>query len=304
MKVIGAVLLALGTALAGLGAANAERSSRNVAVADATALKGQVLYDSVTLDDKGTDDPADDVTLARDSEVDDAAIAKLEAAGIESVTVRYPPRDSEMVTLGDAPGRVLTTEIKLPGDAKPLRKGRYLDDEAMQALEQAKIASVPVKISRDFAFGRWGQAWLFGLGILVMLAGVFLTRQGMRAAVGGGGGADAVTAETMRTWLETFESSVEQLAHGVDTMECDEIHHRLDPLFVEFGQPFVEHREVLRVAFGGAGFANILGPFASAERRLNRAWSAAVDGYPDEARAQVKAAGPYLQESLEAFPRA
>jgi hypothetical protein len=111
-----------------------------------------------------------------------------------------------------------------------------------------------------------------------------------------------MTAAAIRSHLEAMTRAVEALAAQADSMECEQIHTQLDPLFVRYGQPFIDHREVLRSAFGGVGFAHIMGPFASAERRLNRAWSAAVDGYVDEAREQVAAAGPYLHETLDAFP--
>lgn len=47
--------------------------------------------------------------------------------------------------------------------------------------------------------------------------------------------------------------------------------------------PMVKYRHKLQEELGMEHFARVYSLFASGERHLNRAWSAVVDGYPDEA---------------------
>ena len=76
----------------------------------------------------------------------------------------------------------------------------------------------------------------------------------------GGSGAETesgtalLSAEAMRTSLGSFVSAVDELGAKVADMDCETIHTRLTPLFVSYGQPFVESRESLRAAYGGSGF--------------------------------------------------
>ena len=226
---------------------------------------------------------------------------------------KVPPPEKETIQLSNGAIVARTPPLKLPPlelaadleheDADLLPAGRFIDQPALDGLTKAGVTSVEVKISGKFAFAGWALSWMFVMGIAVMGIGVFVSRSSTRgAATDGSAESEVMTAAAIRSHLEAMTRAVEALAAQADSMECEQIHTQLDPLFVRYGQPFIDHREVLRSAFGGVGFAHIMGPFASAERRLNRAWSAAVDGYVDEAREQVAAAGPYLHETLDAFP--
>lgn len=46
---------------------------------------------------------------------------------------------------------------------------------------------------------------------------------------------------------------------------------------------FAEGRNSMTTEYGLTVFANVMSPFAAGERAINRAWSAAADGYVDEA---------------------
>ncbi len=45
---------------------------------------------------------------------------------------------------------------------------------------------------------------------------------------------------------------------------------------------FVQAREAIERQYGADRYADVMDPFATGERALNRAWSASVDGYIDE----------------------
>jgi hypothetical protein len=57
---------------------------------------------------------------------------------------------------------------------------------------------------------------------------------------------------------------------------------------------FAAARHNLLALYGFGGFARIVGEFSRGERAVNRAWSAAVDGYSQESR-------DYVAHSREIF---
>lgn len=60
---------------------------------------------------------------------------------------------------------------------------------------------------------------------------------------------------------------------------------------------FVDAREAIARVHGTQAYADIMGEFAAGERYVNRVWSAAAEGYVDEA-------SEYLSRSLDQFERA
>ncbi len=105
----------------------------------------------------------------------------------------------------------------------------------------------------------------------------------------------------LRAYLDDAEKRIKALTVSLGELDCEQIRSALDPVLQDGVYPFVEGRELLRSEVGGKRYVAIMSPFASAERRLNRAWSAAVDGYVDEAREQVKQSTPFLEETLSAL---
>ncbi len=65
------------------------------------------------------------------------------------------------------------------------------------------------------------------------------------------------------------------------------------PTFAEFA----EARQALIKRFGLQVYADVMTEFASAERYVNRSWSAAADGYVDEVAASLDKADRYLQNA-------
>jgi len=82
--------------------------------------------------------------------------------------------------------------------------------------------------------------------------------------------------------LKEVNSALEKLA-GERELTCERIHRELDRLIDGPLFDFSRYREKSIAAAGYASFARLVGEFTRAERSLNRAWSAAVDGYLQEA---------------------
>jgi len=293
---IGNSLLVVGTALSGIGGANAQRASRALAIED-VPVTGEVLFGDVTDDSGG-------VLLAAGTDLDVGAIEELKAAGIESVLVRVPPRDTETVSATDTEatlGRSISAALPVSEDVT-IPAGKFIDEKVAQQIIESGAETVDVNVVREFSLADWDGKTLFLAGILAMVAGIVIKRGNREDAAADGPGATSGPAQ-MRARLQEMSKTVAGLAGRTEGMDAESIHEELTPLFSEYGQPFVDDRHVLSGAFGAGRYAAIMGPFSSAERRLNRAWSAAVDGALEEARLQVGAAVPYLEESLAAFPK-
>ena len=262
----------------------------------ADELEGRVLASDVAL---GTE--TQDVAVGRT--VSDALLANIVASGIASVKVEGDVGpETRQATDAALVGRKLAEAIQVQ-EPVTLKSGRFIDAEVAEKLGTAGIAEVPVKITKEFRFDRWEHRWWFLIGVGIMAAGVALMRADKPViSEDPAGGTGLPGPAALKAMVEKLTSAVEELSGRVDSMNGEEIRGALDPLFDQYGQPFVEGREVITSTYGGAVFAQIMGPFASAERRLNRSWSAAVDGYLEESQEQLKAAVPYLREASGAFP--
>lgn len=60
---------------------------------------------------------------------------------------------------------------------------------------------------------------------------------------------------------------------------------------------FAESRQALVKRFGMKVYADVMTEFASAERYVNRSWSAAADGYVDEVASSLNRADGHLQQA-------
>ncbi len=60
---------------------------------------------------------------------------------------------------------------------------------------------------------------------------------------------------------------------------------------------FADSRQALVKRFGLEVYADVMTEFASAERYVNRSWSAAADGYVDEVAASLARANKHLQNT-------
>ena len=109
-------------------------------------------------------------------------------------------------------------------------------------------------------------------------------------------------ADETRTAFEysVIQSSLAKISAGVGTL-CDtkqtapdDVLNYIDNEIVEPFADFAEARQSLVKRFGMSVYANVMTEFASAERYVNRTWSAAADGYIDEVNASINRANQHL----------
>ncbi len=84
--------------------------------------------------------------------------------------------------------------------------------------------------------------------------------------------------------------------HSINTYD---VRHRIDELFVEDLNIFVQTRQSIVHTYGLGAYADVMSCFAAGERYLNRVWSASADGYIDEVNAYLEKAQAQFVDSLE-----
>jgi len=161
-------------------------------------------------------------------------------------------------------------------------------------------ASIAVARSDPNAEG-WVAAWqvqvpLLVVSLLVVITGVVLLRRARtraaRRETGPGG-----TLSRARQSLATAATQVARLAERPEGGELAALHRALDELLTGPVAEFVKNRGAISEGLGMALYGEVMGAFSRGERYLNRAWSASVDGYLDEAETYVGRAVEPLEEA-------
>ena len=134
--------------------------------------------------------------------------------------------------------------------------------------------------------------------LLVGLAGVAMIQLSARSK--------ERAVDTVRSNIGKLEESLSnivanaiQLDEAKDGIDPYEIRHRIDDLFMDDLDTFVQNRESISHAFGLQAYANVMTSFATGERYLNRCWSASTDGYIDEVHTYLTRAKIQFEEALE-----
>ncbi|MEM8681197.1 MAG: hypothetical protein AAGF97_17760 [Planctomycetota bacterium] len=102
---------------------------------------------------------------------------------------------------------------------------------------------------------------------------------------------------TVRNSLDQLLSGIAELRGGIQDEDPQGIVDYIDDCLAEPFAEFADARNALIQRFGLHGFADVMTQFASGERFVNRAWSAAADGYIDEARASLERAHLHLDHA-------
>ena len=118
----------------------------------------------------------------------------------------------------------------------------------------------------------------------------------------------ASAAETVAAGMSELRERIARLADNAKafeldapTLPVDDFRKRVEQVFADDLSGFAARRETITVRHGLQAYADVMSPFASAERHLNRVWSASTDGYIDEARTYVTRAREELEDAREAL---
>jgi len=121
----------------------------------------------------------------------------------------------------------------------------------------------------------------FAASLAVMTVSVVLMRRACRKGIAAGETAGG--AYDFSGGLTEVIGALDQLAAAGDP-DCAAIHRELERLIEGPLFDFAQARGQLQAVCGFGPYARVIGEFTRGERAVNRAWSAAVDGYPGEAR--------------------
>lgn len=145
--------------------------------------------------------------------------------------------------------------------------------------------------------------WLvYGPAVIVGILGVVLLRKSAQKSV------DVEVARTkgldpLRRSLTQLIAEVQKLEDQMPAMTPESVVAYIDERCVEHCNSFADQREHLKSAFGLVGFGEVMSEFASGERFLNRVWSAAADGYMEEAYRSVQTSLGFFQAAQRQMDR-
>jgi hypothetical protein len=171
-----------------------------------------------------------------------------------------------------------------PGAPQPVAaKNTRLTPAILAALRANGVRRVLVK---EFSWPRWSGRWLFLAGCAGLAAGAALKRSRRGRPQAAGAGTDSgderpevalaavrAAVDALRAELPGLPDSAARLRRTLEVLT--DVQERLAPDFVAL-------RPALTARLGLAGYARLMDGFAAGERQLNRAWSAAADGFEAE----------------------
>ncbi len=99
--------------------------------------------------------------------------------------------------------------------------------------------------------------------------------------------------------LGRIVAGVTDLDERKDSIDVYDLPEMIDDSFIVDINEFVEARESLIHVHGVQAYADLMSLFAAGERYLNRVWSAAAEGYIDEAHAYLGHARARLGEAKD-----
>ncbi len=184
--------------------------------------------------------------------------------------------------------------------------GTPLTPAVLAAMRQAQIGRATVRHpgAAPLALVRnWTGLWWFVLAAAGLAAGGFLVKSAARAALRAPDRADAprvspeAIAGQMREQISVLRGSIARL--DTDRARMAQIVAVLGEVQGELVPAFAEARPQLIAARGMGGFARVMDTFASMERKVNRAWSAAADGAYEESAAALEEAATFAEHLCE-----
>lgn len=234
------------------------------------------------------------------TELTDAVCDDLRALGLTEVLVRTPPRTSVDEALADVEsleGQILAGPVPVLLGEPRIEGGNFVTADVERRIrEVAEVESVSLARSKKFSFGGWDHLPWFLVGLAMMVAGIVAKR----SAAGSGEASEEESADSRRepsAVLGELVERLEALVPTVDDLTPEHLKERVDPLLEELVPEFLESRDALARSQDGATFAELFSSFANGERKLSRAWSAAVDGFAPESRNSLRLALDYFRSA-------
>jgi hypothetical protein len=196
---------------------------------------------------------------------------------------RLPVQEPQEETAQEQSDADTSTNTDAPTDTEPA------------AAEPAPPSGPPPTTAERWWTIPW---WHYAASMVVGIAGVVILRRARRS--------HHVTDDHAAAQLSELRGSLDRVAANVERAR-KEFPKWSPPQLVRFLDEncatdfalFADSREVLARRFGLNAFAEVMTQFASGERFVNRAWSAAADGYVEEAANNLDRASQHLAHAQQ-----
>lgn len=143
---------------------------------------------------------------------------------------------------------------------------------------------------------------LAGAGVALLVVGALLLRRGgAAAATAGAPGAGGDPLEAARGRVRALAEHLEALRGEAAALPLTAVRDRIGALDRDFLRPLGDEAPALLPRLGPAEFARTFGVYATGERAVHRAWSAATDGHRPEALASLDAGTDRIRNAADAL---
>ena len=140
----------------------------------------------------------------------------------------------------------------------------------------------------------------FGVFLIISIIGISLIRSSEKK--------ETMHEETLSTNMKTIEESLVRIVDDVklirseiDPNKPQDVHQRIDEKLPDHLETFIESRKTIGHVHGLQAYGHVMNYFATAERYLNRVWSASADGYIDEVTEYMERSEQQFEEALAAL---
>lgn len=144
---------------------------------------------------------------------------------------------------------------------------------------------------------------LAGIGIAMLVVAVIVMRRAMGMTGATALTGSAVPVEAVPELMRKLLPEIEALAAEAKDLPLATITRRIDQLEPTYLRPLADGSPGLMGVLGPERFAEVAGAYASGERFLARAWSAAADKHRPETLASLDRAIERMREALALLDR-
>ena len=143
--------------------------------------------------------------------------------------------------------------------------------------------------------------WVFfSIFLIICIIGIYLIRSSEKK--------HTMHEETLSKNMKAVEESLERIVGDVklirseiDPNKPQDVHQRIDEKLPDHLETFIESRKTIGHVYGLQAYGHVMNYFATAERYLNRVWSASADGYIDEVIEYMERSERQFEEALAAM---
>ncbi len=140
---------------------------------------------------------------------------------------------------------------------------------------------------------------LFGVGLVLVVAGGLTVRRATRSSAAGTEHMAAAVGD-LQMKIQSIAKRVGEIDEAKDGLNSEDFCEQIDGLlsgeYFELGAKNEEYQQLL----GFSKYSKVWTGIAVCERLLARAWSIATDGHFDEAKAELPLAKAEIQASVQA----